>query len=284
MAENGHIINEQGAMRRGLLMGLTLAEVLILILFALLLLITREFMARDELREVSDEFGLLGGGWREIVKYKEVVHQLNDLGANPERIEESLSRLNHVDPANFDDFFDTLTLAETDNKGLSEQLQSTLQENKNLKDSQKQLAAAVEDLTSRSGAGYPSCWYGERGKQIYLWSVGMFDDGLVILDRPDLEQIAVKKSIGLGPVPYGIKISGSEFDKWARKALIWSKAQGPECRFFVVAYDLTGANKAIYKSYLHQHVEGHFYKLLVSTGAEKDFLGSGVKKFFGGPT
>lgn len=301
------IIREQRSNRRGLMMGMTLAEVLILVLFALLLLLVRQSMQTQALEDLKDQIESTELDIATVHDYKEVILQLDEKGEDIDLLVELIEEIYSEDQGSITDAFNELVLAQERAKRLEQEVEGlkawkedlttkleTIVGGQNLDEliqameemqneisrsrkENKDLISAINDITKEAGSDYPNCWYDASGKGQYLWSVGMYDEGLVVLDRYQEERAAAKVEMNLDKLPYGTLLTKQAFGKWSEFVFEWSRQQEPECRFFVVAYDLTGTNKAVYKTLLHGSVELYFYKSLARRPSESAFQASGSK-------
>lgn len=303
---NPTIQREARANRKGLMMGLTLAEVLILVLFALLLLLVNEFTSNSDLEaiiaisEEDPEF------IQKMNEYKDLIQVLSSVETDPQNLAESVKEILESNQEPFDDTFDELVSIEETLIQREEELEQLIVESEKLQSiseklsktgsedqailaaldeaikeknqselRERELAAAIKDLRKRKGAGFPSCWYDESEKPDYLWSVAMYDDELVFLDRYLPNRVAEKIEMGLDKAPFGQKMNRTEFSMWGKLARNWAQSREPECRFFVLVYDLAGDDKENYKTLLHNTVGYYFIPHLKNRPTENDFYLSG---------
>src|SRR5258705_8101264 len=121
------------------------------------------------------------------------------------------------------------------------------------------LQAKLDSAGVRGGA-LPSCWAQQGGKIDYVYDVILTSSGIRMRQYEYGKRL--KETMGITtwvPDP-SETLSEAAFTEHTRPWFDYSKRW--DCRFFVVVYDQTGPNeKALYKALL-KTVENHFYKRL----------------------
>jgi hypothetical protein len=122
---------------------------------------------------------------------------------------------------------------------------------------QKKLVAAGH------GTEMPPCWVTPDGTIECIFDISLTSNGIVVHDNALPDHAEDEKRLA-PQMRFDSVLDRDEFRRATQALYDWSRAQHPECRFFVRVFDLTKADeKTVYKSEL-QTVEGHFYKLLVN--------------------
>ena len=277
---------------RGLVLGLTMAETAILIIFVLLLaltvLIARETDRRqaaeqdlerfEEIRQILAQRGLsaeellrssrareddrrAADNWRELVRNLE--DRIPD--ASPETI---VSRLNEaqqinelldgagLEPTPEVDRQDILDLARDAERWRARA--GTVPDLASALDRANARIAQLEAQVGGRGTDHPSCWYDADNSVAYLFDVALTDDGFVLRETSAPQHRDRRASLPLDEVVTGRTLNAEQFLAQTRPVFRWSV--GEDCRFFVRAFDLTAANqKELYKTRMRT-LESHFYK------------------------
>lgn len=271
--------------RRGLVMGLTMAEVMVLVLFALLLLIGLQA------KRVSEGEG----------DKKRLVAVAQAMGVAPQEIPENFDRL--VAAANI-----AKELAAQDPGG--GEPQAALREAKELlelgREARERLgrnsvgqsraeaaknfiksagdafsksgrkfgssqmwvsdAANAQDKDSGNGRVLPPCVQGADGKPAYLFTASLYDQKIQLADRDLVAVGATEAAALLEQIVRDQLLTPTEFLQQTAAVYDWSKARN--CRFFVWIDDATGvAEKRLYKERLRA-VGQHFYYFEPSESVE----------------
>lgn len=269
--------------RRGLVMGLTMAEVMVLVLFALLLLIGFQS------RQISDDR-------RKVADAEKNKHQLvavaEAMGVAPDEIPENFDRL--VAAATLARELAEQAVGETAGKNvlrdakellaLGREAQETLGRN-SVGQSQQEAArnfiksagdafvrngrkfgssqmwisdaANAQEKDSGSGRVLPPCVQAHDGKPAYLFTARLYDQQIQLEDRDlaavrETEAGELVEQIVRGPL-----LTPADFLQQTSQLYEWSKARS--CRFFVWIDDATGVTeKRLYKERLRA-VGQHFY-------------------------
>ena len=290
--------------RRGLVLGLTLAETLLLVLFILLLVYAALGQERDK-KLKAQEAQIAGLSLRVDSGLDRLAKELTAAGiADPSELSLRLSRLTEEMARNgqlqkdlatyarlvpsvseakqIADAFDVQRIAETPMQILDRHLSRTTAAPPVETDAPKTLAealAAIERMKGQldyyerqqasawNGLSYPPCWQ-RNGRIVYIYDALLLDDGLRLSvndDRTGLDMAGLEAN---GQEPkLGQTISRQAFLASTRGLHAWSVSQG--CRFYARIIDGTSAgNKSGYIQ-ARRTVEDRFYPLVASasTGA-----------------
>ncbi len=293
---NTPVLDQKRAYRRGLLLGFTMAEVTIMVLFCLLL-------ASAFLLEKNDE------------QLKVVQSKIAELSETRNMVEAFRSK--YRDSPKIEDIFTELRLVNRENEELKQKtsvqksalaaLAQDAEVGKGVKDALANVGlkeASSEELTaivkaglskgdqaiqcerdaierkllqgqlknaqvtlSRLGKGteMPACWANpQTGKPEYIFTVDLTSTGLVIHDEKLPHREAERGLLPLSQVTFDVEQSPEAFSSQTRPIFQWGKSQEIQCRFFVKVRDRTQATeKDVYKRML-QTLENHFYKLEIN--------------------
>ena len=117
-------------------------------------------------------------------------------------------------------------------------------------------------ISAGKGTEVPSCWTREDGTVEYIYDVKLTPTGLVMQETDLAHRADERENLPVQDIILGHDISESTF-LYATSHL-FQFSQSKECRFFVRVFDSTGpTEKAVYKSRL-KAVEARFYKFISS--------------------
>lgn len=291
MREDSRVGEQHAAYRKGLVIGLTMAEVSILIIFVLLLLIgyqqTRYVRMARQLDDLQSE-------GKQMVD----AARLNELNGDEARLKEAAQALGIQATRPADDFRKLVRVLQDASNTPQGRQQLTeadraLQEIHAAAEQMRQLAAAGSSdalakqaeaqsfrianqegqlqryekqlQDSGQGKGERPCWVERDGTIDYLYDVALGSHGIRMRERFYAERAEERNSLPMAPADPNEEISEEEFLR--RTDALYRYSQTLNCRFFVIVYDETGnQEKPLYKSELRT-VEGHFYKLLSPAAA-----------------
>jgi len=281
---SGQVAEQNASYRRGLVLGLTMAEVGILIIFVLLLLIAFEELRRDELllrfeNKVAIEQSRMDELSRAEATLREVAREL---GVDARETSDDFTSLVRVltSAARTDEGARALTegrklleemkdavrqmqavAAAGGEGGVDQIVQRVTAQSHRIANQEGQLKHYESMLeASGQGKGERPCWVKPDGKIDYLYDVVLGSTGIRMRELIYAERAEERKLLPMPTVDPTEVLSEAEFLRRTRPLFDSSLAQN--CRFFVVVYDGTAVHeKALYKSQL-QTVEGHFYKRL----------------------
>ncbi|MDD9808037.1 MAG: hypothetical protein OXU34_07185 [Gammaproteobacteria bacterium] len=216
--------------RRGLVLGLTVAELFILLLFLLLLLLTALYGAAlsgssdaQEMQVASREAG----------------------------------RLNRL----------RLMLQAENLKLDRKSIALLIESRKELREQSRQQAETIEQLAAKKGID-PSCWHetDDKGKysQVYLFDVNIYDKSMQVEDiAPPTQYHDEKAGLPLADFPFSKRISDREFLRVTKPIHRFAndrKVRPYPCVFYVRIHDLTSAEaKERYKQ-AEDVIGAHFYR------------------------
>ncbi len=274
----------QRGLPKGLVLGLTMAETTVLMLFVLLLamsvLLARERGLRQEAEQITLRNAALEAALTEeglaTTQARAAMAAARDLVA-AERWRELVRAVGPSVPtpapgaiyAHVGEALDALE-RETARAELEDAIADA-----GLEPTGPNLSALAEAVRATSGASLgqsdlagtgpggegsdnPSCWNDSDGSVAYLFDVALVDRGFIL--RPALapQHSDKRASLPLGAVQTGRVLTPGQFLDQTRPVYSWSVER--ECRFFVRAFDETGpTQKELYKVRMRT-LEGHFYK------------------------
>lgn len=281
---SGQIAEQNASYRKGLVLGLTMAEVGLLIIFVLLLLIAFEEMRRDEMlnrfinKEAVDREQL-----EKLVESEALLQELaSDIGIAGEPVADDFRQLVRLVKAvaNSEDGAQALkegkeVLAEM--KEASRQIQAiaAIAKQGNGAEIAKRIKAQSHRIANQEGQlkryetmleaegqgkGERPCWVKADGKIDYLYEVVLGSDGIRMRELMYPERLEERKLLPMPEVDPNEVLTEAGF--LGRTRPLFDSSLAANCRFFVVIYDGTAVHeKPLYKSQLRT-VEGHFYKRL----------------------
>lgn len=268
-----HVAEQHSAYRKGMVLGLTMAEVGILIIFVLLLLIGFIFIEDEkeakklENKEIIDKVELarfkaasarmsslsqgLGVPEDEITRLvksmlaTDSLHRLEAAVAAyheaNDHLERTIAKITSADSSALSDRIADMSFTISNQQGLLDRYEEQLEE-------------------AGLGTGARPCWVDSSGNIDYLYEVVLQHKGIRMREVNNPDRSDERKLLPLPVVDPNEILTQSEFAKRTLPLFLYSIDH--ECRFFVIVYDGTGpTEKERYKSLL-KTVEGHFYKRL----------------------
>lgn len=288
-----NIIQQNQSYRRGLILGLTIAESVVLIIFALLLILTTLLISKDSqlrtcqsekqtlaerchdadellrsLREqnkkiavlekklVDLEAELLARNQKIAIlerKAADLEAQLTEL----EKVRQMVERINQQIPGDqvLSEKLDVLIKQAESWKRLVQQITK----GQALPD--EQIQGMLNKVLEKIGTERPSCWVATDGKPQYIFTIELRANGVIVHDnaiRPEEQQ-----QLPLGSFVFEREMSYAQFRNAAEALRSWAKeerADKQSCVFFVRVIDRTPANqKALYKNRLRIVGEYFYY-------------------------
>ena len=252
------------AYSRGTLLGLTVAEIFILLVFLLLLI----FLGLEDERTVQEEKQksdlTVLGEWKPIInefktpeKVRTLVKQTNEA---MKQAEEQIANLEGKNT----DLEQKLEDAQAENNIL------TLQENE-----------ATHSLKTLREKGHnPPCWYariprengGDREQAHYIFNMAVHDDGIIVQRRPPppgraeddngLPYTEEAQQLGIDAIPYGTKLSDAQVKQHfhpLHQRGKQKKVRTYSCVFSVSVWDMTSSDaKVRWKDAHDKLLEGLF--------------------------
>jgi hypothetical protein len=271
--DSHHIGEQHGAYRRGLVVGLTMAEVGILIIFILLLLIGFErWLRRDQesiprerlkalnaaestLNELHETLQTPSGST--VNEIRALVRVLQNGAATPEG-QSALEEAREVfrETRRVQDELQKSPGFEGLAKEVEKQASRIANQEGQLKRYESQLKAAG------LGKGERPCWVRPDGTIEYLYDVVLASRGIRMREYHHPHRERERSHLPIPAANPSEVIGPAEFLR--RTQALYDSSLAQNCRFFVVVYDSTGATeKEVYKTLLRT-VEGHFYKRLAN--------------------
>jgi hypothetical protein len=281
---SGRIGEQHDAYRRGLVLGLTMAEVGILIIFVLLLLIAFEELARERL--VRGFQGMLAVTPQRLRELQSEEHTMKgmveELGVGPESTDDLPRRLVRMlqtlsssgaalsalaeakeEIAKLRAVGDALrkALADVGSNGPDAAVDRLQEQELKIADQEGQLKRYERRLSEEGrGKGERPCWVKPDGTIDYLYDVVLTSGGIRMREYVLPHRAVQRAKLPMPAVDSKETLAPAEFLRRTRP--LFDRGLAENCRFFTVIYDGTASNeKALYKSLLRT-VEGHFYKRL----------------------
>ncbi len=274
---------ENTAYRKGVILGLTMAEIMILVIFLLLLafatILNKEQEKTKELLALASKnnkyverilkvtLGHSPDITEELVRAIENLPKVIQLVKKNNLIEGDHEEIANVILRGVDRLRYEKKLKEVNGDiPIEERLKQAVQkqvrlesEVSNLTGQNKRLIKQIKD--SGKGVDYPPCWVSSKGKPEYIYNTYLTSDGIIIRDNNLPNRINDKENLPVSKIVYNKPLGTLAFLQQTSSLLKWSKNH--DCRFFVRVYDKTDANdKKLYKDLL-EAVEGSFYKNLM---------------------
>ena len=240
---------------RGLVLGLTMAEIAILIIFVLLLALAA-LLAREADRRQAAE--------RELVRFEQIaaLFEAEALPEDPVALGAVL-RERVDDHRDADNWRELVREIETTPDVLRE-MADAMSAAARAGISPAEVRDAIESRHVGGGSDYPSCWYDRDGTVAYLFDVALVGRGFVVDLARAPQHEAERALLPLDLVQTRSVVSQAQFLRQTRPVYAWSVERG--CRFFVRAFDVTAADqKDLYKRRMRV-LESRFYKNANPTG------------------
>lgn len=108
------------------------------------------------------------------------------------------------------------------------------------------------------GGDFPSCWFDEAGAKQFIYNIELTDKGIVVHDNHIPSREEEKKRLPLEDFKLGMPMQPNEFMKAGQK--IRKISDDHSCRFFVKIADKTSPEKKEHYKKLRNTVENIFYK------------------------
>lgn len=289
MYSGGRIGEQDAAYRKGLVLGLTMAEVGILITFVLLLLLAfSEFRRSDAMRQFQGKQAIDSAEVARLKAAEAVLDSVSqELGSDPADTTEDFVRLVRVlkQAAHSEHGQDQLAearsaleeirrareeirrAAEAAQTGRGEELaQVTEQQSYKIANQEGQLKITEKRLERLGqGKGERPCWVQPNGTIDYLYDVVLTSRGIRMREVALSSRAAERVRLPIATVDPAETLSPMTF--LGRTAALYQRSKRENCRYFVTVYDATESfEKPLYKNLLRT-VEGHFYKRLATSAA-----------------
>ena len=255
-----HIKRQDAVYRRGLVLGLTMAEIMILILFSLLLAFTAAIATREEkIFERDKRITELVAVEKEIQKILEnsppgvtvedIIRQIAREKKANAALREELDRLKPYEERakalehiirelQLENIIRELRrdgIANPTPKDIAQKLRELLQiqeEALNLKGQIAQMRRQIRQFGR--GNEFPSCWVTPDGGKESIFEVLIKPGGIVVHDRGLPHRASDKAALPLESVQYETELLLEDFQRQLRPLYLWSVEQ--KCRFYVIIF------------------------------------------------
>ncbi len=279
---DGRIGEQHAAYRKGLVLGLTMAEVGILIIFVLLLLIAFDYLRRAEIvGQFANKTAVEPARLQELVRAEASLHDIGDaLGVKATELPDDFARLvRAVEAAAQSPGGETAlteakeilgemeratervaSAAEKMEAGKGEQVAEELKSLSYRAENQEGLLTRYENPLARlgQGTGTRACWVNEKGDIDFLYDVVLTSGGIRMRERVYPERAAERARLPVADVDPTETLTAGEFLR--RTAPLYAEAKREKCVHYVVVYDQTAPHEKEKFIDLLRTVEGHFYK------------------------
>lgn len=273
------ILNQDNTYRRGLVLGLTMAEIMVLILFALLLAMGVSFETTqkelDRLRAVEAAINDAFRGQPSRMTAKQLVDMVEKQQATIASQQRQIDRGKEAaeKAALIDDIFqklkkagvdpepkkyaDMIQLASAVTKNLPgkdgvppspvqiadalTKYQGLQSENQNLKGQNVQLTERIGRLEGGKGNEFPSCWATPEGKAESIFELLFSTTGVTVINRALPHRQEAQAQLPLGNVRYDVDLPLEEFKTQLQPLYLWSVRE--KCRFYVIRYSTEKATR-----------------------------------------
>lgn len=281
---DGRIGEQHTAYRRGLVLGLTMAEVGILVIFVLLLLLALAAFERQRYAETA-------------AVPPERLEQLEAAEAGLEAIEQAVGVRRGADtPAEIQELVRAVQESAESPQGQASlrAVRSALEEIKRTEQEIRRVAEKIDDGAARNGAmaetvaqqsrelaikegqlqyaeqrlralgaggvGARPCWVEPDGSVVFLYDVILTSSGIRMKLRDDVLHSPRLADLAVPAIDPSAALGEDEFRAKTRALYDYGRRAENQCRFHVYVWDGTApAEKERYKDLLRT-VEGHFYK------------------------
>lgn len=250
------MLTDKKSYNRGLVLGLTMAEVAILIIFVLLLAFAALLAEQRDKRKEAEQLAKVRQDTiislqKKQKQFAEVQKWLPE-GKSIEEVQRELVVI-------------------SDTRQQLEEFREAAQEHgfspepEVVRDA-LETAREYEDLISAGkGTEVPSCWVRNDESIEYIYDINFTPKGLIVRETDLPHRKEERRALKLQNIVLNQEISEASFLSATSNLFEWSISK--KCRFFVRVFDSTGpTEKSVYQSRL-KTVEAHFYKKLVSNEA-----------------
>lgn len=238
--------------RRGLVLGWSLAEIFLLIVFALLF----AFAAKVGRTQSPNPANKPPNG-NKSAPPAPTAHPTDDFDATFRKLtlcEERLKACNEDEKK-----------LKPKIKELEPEIEKLKAENEQLKKELAQLKQKAQVMTQpgHNGVDYDSCFKNSAGKTEYIFNVTLTDSGIIVHKNDLPDQRDKEAALPLNQITFDRELSDTAFIDQTRGIFEYSEQQN--CRFVVTVLDQTGPDeKETYKERLRT-VTGPFYQHPVKT-------------------
>ena len=278
-SDSEHRIGDQNtAYRRGVVLGLTMAEAGILIIFVLLLLIGLETFRRENQAKAMEGLEAVDVERLRTLEESELAvtdirHQLNmPDNTTPDEISRLVRALQEgTRSSDRQSTLQEVKRALAQMRAIRDQIeaesgsealaQKVEQQSYQLSNQEGQLKRYEKQLNEAGlGKGGRPCWVKADGTIEYLYDVVLESDGIRLREYTYPERRRERALLPMPQVDPTEVLSPGEFLR--RTEPLYNQSLAANCRFYVVVYDATGPTEKEHYKRLLRTVEGHFYKRL----------------------
>jgi hypothetical protein len=279
--DSGRIGEQHDAYRRGLVLGLTMAEVAILIIFVLMLLI-----AFDEYRQRASKKAREGTTpvrEAELVELRRADMQIQQIAAElgvaedlpPEDFRKLIRAIQPIAKSGVGQQALSEARAEIERQrvvreeltaalrsvesGKTEEVIRRIEEQSfTIANQEGQLERVEKQLEQfGQGKGVRPCWVQSDGTIDYLYDVVLTSGGIRMREYQHLSRTGERALLPMPKADPEETLTEAEFLRRTRP--LYESSVAKNCRFFVYIYDGTGAEEKSQYKRLRRTVEGHFY-------------------------
>jgi hypothetical protein len=265
-----NIKDQDNSYRRGLVLGLTMAEIMLLILFLLLLALAGIFNSQRKIIKEKDQkivdLATFGQQLAELqrnntdgVRIEDVIKKLERQQSKIASLTEEVARLHPFESSGkalediiheihrtegFDptpqqieerlkqthDLADKLAAAQKQLQELQEQARLTVNEMENQKGQIENLGSQIRQ--QGRGNEYPACWSTPAGKAESIFELTITANGIRVKDRQLPNRTADRSALPLTGVQFNTELPLGSFQTELRPLYQWSVVK--QCRFYVI--------------------------------------------------
>jgi Na+-transporting methylmalonyl-CoA/oxaloacetate decarboxylase gamma subunit len=282
VSTDGRIGEQQAAYRKGLVLGLTMAEIGILIIFILLLLIAFDYLQRGELAErFANKAPVEPARLQQLERAETSLQEIGAvLGVDVSEPSDDFTRLVRIVDAaarspsgqtalsEAHDVIEEMQRAVERVAGAAEKIEAgsgdrvaeQLSSLSSRVENQEGLLTRYENQLARlgQGTGGRPCWVQPNGDIDFLYDVVLRSSGISMRERQYPHRAAERARLPMPDVNPRETLTASEFLR--RTEPLYAQAKKESCVFFVVVYDATAPHEKDVFIDLLRTVEGHFYK------------------------
>ena len=251
--EPAPIRGQDSAYRKGLVLGLTMAEIMLLILFMLLLVLGSIVAQREALihqqkqkiadLEILDHFvsdELLNSGSQ--VTVNDIIRQIQRQKSENAALRQQVAQLRPFEQAGRE-IDDIIREIQRDGghanrqsviKALQERAAST-KDNATLRGQVAELARQIK-ASGNGGHEFPSCWVTPDGKPVSLFVLTFYSAGVSVHDRHLPDRVEEETGLPLGGIRFDTPLPPATFNEQLRPLYQWSVDHN--CRFYVIRYSV----------------------------------------------
>lgn len=258
--------SEDNSYRKGLMLGLTMAEIVLLLIFILLLLIAPAVIKQTKADKfvsqikITDILNVRSAGAEPpplVSPIDSIIRILEEGVAGRSLTREDLIELKKALEKHKDDLSELTKMSESIALSLPKESKQAVNaaelksENMSKEDF---LKVSEHALSALRGYGLPPCWLTQDGSREYLFAITMYDDGIVVRDLTYSHRMQEKQELPLRAIKYEVRQNFNDFTKSAASLIEYAKKQ-KQCRHAIVLTDKTTEKNVFKRQYLRLHQE-----------------------------